>query len=301
MERKTDEVMPEKTWRVVSHYGIEVLLRSAEGEEKRAPVDRRASLVVGDEVVWQSNGLQQRPRVRALQRRDRRGRIRTVASNLSAMGVVVAPRPRTPDAFIDRAIVGARAVDIEPFFVANKSDLGDGVALIDHLRGQWPGVEPVLSVSAVEGYGLDAFRRWLGNGARAVFVGVSGVGKSSLMNALLGDLELAVGEINPQTELGRHVTTNATLHCLPEGGELIDTPGFRDFGPVAISAGDLAAYFPGFEGALAERCHYRDCRHRTEPHCSVLEAVKAGQIRTDRHAAYMALQDELAQVDRERR
>ncbi|MCH2184976.1 ribosome small subunit-dependent GTPase A [Myxococcota bacterium] len=293
--------MPETVWRVVSHYGIEVLLRSPEGIERRAPVDRQASLVVGDEVLWPAKGLERRPRTRSLQRRDRRGRIRTVASNLTAMGVVVAPRPRTPDAFIDRAIVGARAVDIEPFFVVNKSDLGEGEALMDHLRLHWPGVEPVLSVSATTGQGLDALRGWLARGARAVFVGGSGVGKSSLMNALVEDLALAVGEINPQTELGRHVTTNATLHRLAEGGELIDTPGFRDFGPVAISAGDLAAYFPGFEGALAGRCRYRDCRHRTEPQCAVLQAVQEGRIGADRHAAYMALQDELAQVDRERR
>ncbi|MAJ58899.1 MAG: ribosome small subunit-dependent GTPase A [bacterium TMED88] len=301
MERETDAVVPETVWRVVSHYGIEVLLRSPKGIERRAPVDRQASLVVGDEVVWPSTGLQRRPRTRALQRRDRRGRIRTVASNLTAMGVVVAPRPRTPDAFIDRAIVGARAVDIEPFFVVNKSDLGEGNALVDHLLSHWPGVEPVLSVSATTGQGLDALQGWLAGGARAVFVGVSGVGKSSLMNALVEDLALTVGEINPQTELGRHVTTNATLHRLAEGGELIDTPGFRDFGPVAISAGDLAAYFPGFEAALSERCRYRDCRHRTEPQCAVLQAVTEGRIGSERHAAYMALQDELTQVDRARR
>jgi ribosome biogenesis GTPase len=283
---------------VVAHYGVEVVVRDHAGTCRRMPISRRSSLVVGDRVRLDGPAPEPLPATGVLRRRDRRGRVRTVAANLDAVGIVLAPVPRTPDAFVDRAVVGARAADIAPFLVVNKTDLPGADALADRVRADWPGVEPVLCVSAEQGSGLDALRRFLAAGLRAVFVGVSGVGKSSLMNALIEDADLAVGEINPASGLGRHVTTNATLHALPDGGELIDTPGFRDFGPVAVSAGELARYFPGFEAALAEGCRYRDCRHRAEPGCAVRDAVASGTIPAARHEAYLALLDELEQVER---
>lgn len=296
MEPSSDRAAPEDVWLVVAHYGIEVLVRAPNGEERRAGLGRQKTLVVGDRVILQDGLAYPQPRIRSLQRRDRRGRVRTVAANLDGMGIVLASVPDTPDAFVDRAIVGARAVEIEPFFVVNKMDLEGSTDVIDRIRVQWPGVEPILPVSATEGLGLEALRTHFGFGQRGVFVGVSGVGKSSLMNALVEEAELVVGEINPQSELGRHVTTNATLHRLSEGGELIDTPGFRDFGPVAVSAVALASYFPGFEQALSVPCRYRNCRHRVEPDCAVLRAVEDGSIDASRHSAYVALQEELAEA-----
>ena len=301
MARDHEAGPPEDALLVVAHYGIEVLARAPGGEERRVPVARRSSLVVGDRIVLEDGSPRVCDRARLLRRRDRRGRLRAVAANLDAVGIVLAAVPRTPDAFVDRAVVGARAAGIEPFFVVNKADLEGAAALADRVRADWPGVEPVLVVSAEKRTGLDELCAYLASGLRAVFVGVSGVGKSSLMNALVEDADLAVGEINPQSGLGRHITTNATLHALPSGGELIDTPGFRDFGPVAVSAGEVAAFFPGFEAALGEGCHYRDCRHRAEPGCAVLGAVEAGTISSTRHAAYAALQDELERVEREQR
>lgn len=287
--------------RVVAHYGVEVVVRDHAGTCRRMPISRRSSLVVGDRVRLDGPVPEPLPATGILRRRDRRGRVRTVAANLDAVGIVLAPVPRTPDAFVDRAVVGARAADIAPFVIVNKADLPGADALADRVRADWPGVEPVLCVSAERGLGLDALRALLAEGLRAVFVGVSGVGKSSLMNALVEEADLAVGEINPASGLGRHVTTNATLHALVDGGELIDTPGFRDFGPVAVSAGELARYFPGFEAALALGCRYRDCRHRAEPGCAVRDAVASDAIAPARHEAYLALLDELEQVERERR
>jgi ribosome biogenesis GTPase len=287
--------------RVVAHYGVEVVVREADGSRRRVAVPRRSSLVVGDRVRLDAGSVERLPAEGVLRRRDRRGRVRSVAANLDAVGIVLAPRPRTPAAFVDRAIVGARAAGIAPFFVVNKADLPGAERLAARARVDWPGVEPVCVVSAESGKGLDSIRAHLAGGLRAVFVGVSGVGKSSLVNALVDEADLAVGEINETSGLGRHVTTNATLYALPDGGELIDTPGFRDFGPVAVSATELARFFPGFEAAAAEGCRYRDCRHRSEPGCAVLEAVDAGAIDPDRHAAYGELRDELERVEREAR
>jgi ribosome biogenesis GTPase len=113
-----------------------------------------------------------------------------------------------------------------------------------------------------------------------------------------------VGEINRFTRLGRHVTTRATLHVLQGGGELIDTPGFRDFVPVDVAPAEMARHFPGFESALARGCRFRDCLHREEPGCSVTAAVAAGEIDPARHQAYLHLLADLeraAASDRVRR
>jgi ribosome biogenesis GTPase len=294
---------------VVAHYGVEVVVRATDGTRSRLAVPRNCSLLVGDRVRLESGTPVVLPSERVLRRRDRRGRTRSVAANLDVMGIVLAPIPHTPDAFVDRALVGARAAGIAALLVINKSDLPGASELAARMREDFSGVDPVLEVSAGRGTGLAALQRHLARGLRGVFVGVSGVGKSSLVNALVRSLvespdddpALAVGEINPVSGLGRHVTSNATLHALPGGGELIDTPGFRDFGPVTVTAVDLARFFPGFETALETGCHYRDCRHRAEPDCSVIAAVESGSIAAPRHAAYLALLAELEQAEQQER
>ncbi len=283
---------------VVAHYGVEVVVRAPDGTRSRLAVPRDCSLLVGDRVRLESGGPVVLESERVLRRRDRRGRTRSVAANLDVVGIVLAPIPHTPDAFVDRALVGARAAGIAPLLVINKSDLPGAAELASRMRADFPDVEPVFEVSAGRGTGLAALSDHLARGLRGVFVGVSGVGKSSLVNALVGDPSLAVGEINPVSGLGRHITSNATLHSLPGGGEWIDTPGFRDFGPVTVTSLDLARFFPGFEAALEAGCHYRDCRHRVEPGCSVIAAVESGRIPAARHAAYLALLEELEQAEK---
>jgi ribosome biogenesis GTPase len=124
-------------------------------------------------------------------------------------------------------------------------------------------------------------------------VGTTGVGKSSLLNALCPDIDLKVGKVNEDSGRGRHTTTVSTLHTLSTGGELIDTPGFQDFGLVDISAQDLAMHFPGFEKAGYGTCRFRDCRHRTEPGCAVLDLVKKNEIAQERYTAYLEVLDEV--------
>jgi ribosome biogenesis GTPase len=160
---------------------------------------------------------------------------------------------------------------------------------------------PVFAVSASDGRGLDALRAFLAQGRRGAFVGTSGVGKSSILNALVPGLELAVGEINRFTRLGRHVTTGSSLHALRDGGELIDTPGFRDFLPVALPPAELAQHFAGFEPYLGEGCRFRNCLHRDEPDCRVAQEVASGRIAPARHQAYVRILDDLQRVERSSR
>jgi ribosome biogenesis GTPase len=232
--------------------------------------------------------------------------VRAIAANLDVLGVTIASQPPAPRGYLDRALVAARSAGIRPFVVVNKCDLPDSQALADELAKD-PALGaagiPVFPVSAETGEGLDRVREHLAT-VRGAFIGTSGVGKSSLLNALVPGLSLETGEINRFTRLGRHVTTRSTLHALPEGGELIDTPGFRDFVPVDLSPEDLARHFAGFDSALSRGCRFSNCLHRDEPDCAVSAAVEEGEIAASRYSAYLALLADLERVqqtDRTRR
>jgi ribosome biogenesis GTPase len=286
---------------VVAHYGIAVAVRFAAGDLRRIRLRRGTRVVVGDRVEVEEDSMRVLEATGVLRRRDSHGRVRAVAANLDALGIVLAARPASPIGFVDRAIVAARAEGLESLIVVNKADLPGASDLVSELRAQYSATAKTLVVSAQSGMGLDKLNGWLAEGRRGVFVGTSGVGKSSILNALLPELELAVGEINDDSGLGRHITSTATLHALPGGGELIDTPGFRDFGPVEVSSRELATFFPGFEFSVDAGCHFRDCLHRSEPGCGVLEAVAGERIPEERHAAYLTLLEELIEVERSAR
>jgi ribosome biogenesis GTPase len=232
-----------------------------------------------------------------LRRRDPKGRDRTIAVNLDVLAIVIAPEPREPPGYIDRGFVVAGAAGIEPRLVLNKIDLEAGPALAGRLEEIYGASAPVHRVSAVTGEGLDSIREALAGGRLGALVGPSGVGKSSLLNALVPDLELRVAELDRKTGRGRHTTTTATLHPLEGGGQLVDTAGFKDFLAVDVTPLEASRHFPGFEEASQRGCRFRDCLHRSEPGCSVLAALESGEIDERRHRAYCDLLDELAASD----
>jgi ribosome biogenesis GTPase len=243
--------------------------------------------VVGERLVVEpAHGI--------LRRRDVRGRERTIAVNLDVLGIVLAPEPREPPGYIDRGFVIARAAGIEAVVIVNKIDLEAGSELADLLSEIYGTSSNVHRVSATTGEGIEAISGALTGGRLGALVGPSGVGKSSLLNALVPDLDLRVSALNRKSQKGRHTTTTATLHSLPGGGFLVDTAGFKDFIAVGVDALEVANFFPGFEAALEGGCRFRDCLHRSEPDCSVLAAVEAGEIPSRRHRSYVELLDELA-------
>ena len=254
-------------------------------------VKRNSGHVVGDDVEVTGELLQRLPRRTELRRRDARGGIHLVAANLDVLGIVVALNSLA--GFIDRAIVAARVAKLQPFIVVNKCDLDDTAALLADLSRIYAGSVPVFALSAKSRTGLAPLQAFLNQGHRGVFVGSSGVGKSSLLNALCPTIDLKVGKINDQSGLGRHTTTVSTLHPLSGGGELVDTPGFRDFGLVDILAEELSSHFPGFEEHGEVSCRFRNCRHRTEPGCAVIRLVEQGQIPAERYTTYLELLEEV--------
>lgn len=284
---------------IVAHRGVAVEVVWDDGARSVATVKRRSGHVVGDRVKVAGDVLEQLPRRTELRRCDTHGGIHLVGANLDVLGVVVAPMP-LPPGFIDQAIVSARAADLQPFLIINKCDLPASAELVRSLSSTYAEAVPVFPVSASMKIGLVPLREFL-KGHRGAFVGTTGVGKSSLLNALCPEIDLKVGDINVEKGRGRHTTTVATLHILSTGGELIDTPGFQDFGLVDISAQELAVHFPGFEKNSEGSCRFRDCRHRTEPGCALVGLVEKGEVLAERYETYLEILNEVEAGEAESR
>ena len=286
---------------IIAHHGVAVDVLLTGGERCMVRVKRRSGHVVGDDVVIRGEVLERLPRRTELRRRDATGGIHLVGANLDVLGVVASPSPLPPAGFIDRAIVAARAANLRPFVVVNKCDLDGAEGFVEALRGTYFETVSVFPLSAVTGAGLTVLREFLGEGHRGAFVGTTGVGKSSLLNALCPEIDLRVGALNNYNGKGRHTTTVSTLHALSSGGELVDTPGFQDFGIVDISVQDYANHFPGFEKTREVRCRFRDCRHRSEPGCAVVELVARGEVAEERYATYLDILSEVEAAEGESR
>ena len=285
---------------IVAHYGVAVEVLFAEkNNRKMIRVKRNSGHVVGDRVTIQDEILTRLARKSELSRMDARGGVHIVGANLDILGIVVSCEPLPPPGFIDRAIVAARAAGLRPVLIINKEDLPCTAAYRDGIQPIYDEALTTVTLSAITGAGLSQLGGLFGPGLRGIFVGTTGVGKSSILNGLLPDLNLQTGEINDTSKRGRHTTTVSTLHTLPGGGELVDSPGFNDFGLVAITARQLAEFFPGFEQARESGCRFRDCRHRDEPGCAVTELRAAGSINNARYATYMQILNEVESLTAE--
>jgi ribosome biogenesis GTPase len=285
---------------IIAHYGVAVdVLFQDNGEKSMVRVKRNSGHVVGDMVEINGEILERLPRQSELCRMDTRGGIHIVGANLDILAIVVSCEPLAPPGFIDRAIVASRAAGLTPVLVMNKSDLA---CFEDYRKNIYPifiDSVDIFMVSAEQSINLQSLEEFFSEGHRGIFVGPTGVGKSSILNKLIPELNLSTGEISESKKRGRHTTTVSTLHLLKMGGELVDSPGFNDFGLVDTSISELAEYFPGFEKALEDPCRFRDCRHRDEPECAVTEAVRDRQIPLERYKTYLQILTEVEMIDAE--
>ncbi|GAP12308.1 ribosome small subunit-dependent GTPase A [Longilinea arvoryzae] len=253
-------------------------------------------LVVGDEVVFDAAN-----QVTALLPRrnwiSRRAAAHTceqlIAANIDQIvPVFAAANPRPAWHLLDRYLVSAEAAEIPALVCITKLDLVAGrgeVNEIEQVAAEYRAIGyPVLLTSTASGEGVDDFRTVL-RGRRSLLVGKSGVGKTSLLNALEPGLGLRVQETNSVTGKGRHTTTSATLFPLDQGGAIIDTPGIREFGLWNVDGADLAYFFPELRPYLGKCRFGMDCRHQDEPGCAVRRAVTAGQISPYRYQSYLKL------------
>jgi ribosome biogenesis GTPase len=236
------------------------------------------------------------PRRTVLERRVPEGRgTRPIAANVDQVFVVTAAtHPEPIPQLIDRLLVVAEANDIAAAVVVNKVDLAAGSEIIERCRRAG---YPVFPVSVVTGAGLAELVAAL-TGRTSIVTGPSGVGKSSILNAVQPGLQLRTGAVSGRVRRGRHTTVAAVMLPLERGGYLVDTPGFSEVGVWDIDPASLDQCFADFKPFLGE-CRYGDCRHQSEPGCRIREAVEQGAIAQDRWESYGALLAELESAPRQ--
>lgn len=218
------------------------------------------------------------------------GRFREMAANLDQVLVMVAPEPAPSRDLLHRYLAAAAILNIPSAILANKADLGLETLQEDLARFEALGY-PVLRVSSASGQGIDALRDRLG-GRLSLLAGQSGVGKTSMINILVPDRERQTARLSRVTGKGTHTTTTCEINRLADGGWLADSPGVWEYSLWAMDSFELEKGFPEIREVSAQ-CRFRDCRHRSEPGCAVLDAVNQGRIQDFRYQAWQRLLDEV--------
>jgi ribosome biogenesis GTPase / thiamine phosphate phosphatase len=282
------------TARIIAAFGRHLVVRDAQGNERGArPFGRKLQVVCGDQVTCEIDAHHDEahvtavlPRDSCLYRTNLRADEEAVVANLTLMLVTLAPVPQ-PDLFmIDRYLAAAASAGIRATLVLNKCELPWPPELVAELAAYAAVGYAHIAVSAKTDIGMEALRTACA-GDIAVFVGQSGVGKSSLVSRLVPEADIRTGELMRSQE-GTHTTTASRLYDLAGGGHLVDSPGVRDFAPA------LSRLEPTSLGFLevaqrAPRCRFDDCRHLKEPACAVRAASESGEISPRRYESYRRL------------
>ena len=285
-----------ETGLVVARFRRHALVEDRAGDVYDCQIlGRRLRPVVGDNVEWRREHdgsciVQDRTYrgIPRLQRLDSRGRPETVAANLSQLIVVLAPHPE-PDWFLlDRYLCAAELAGLKAAIVFNKMDLVENAP--DSLEIYRIVGYRVMLTSAVAKTGLGELGQLFG-AERSALIGQSGVGKSSLFNELLGEAVQRVGRLSGRLLQGRHTTTTSVLHRHSDGGEIIDSPGVRNYAPHIDRPADVQLGFREFV-ARRDQCRFDDCTHRAEPDCAVKAALGEGMVDGGRYENYNRLYEQ---------
>jgi len=287
-ESELDENDKEYTGKVITRYGQRQLVETNNGEIFQCLSRQNIGFsVAGDEVLFQKTKQDEAivtaiyPRRNELQRKDK-----LIAANVDQLWLVIALEPHYEFDLIDRYLIMAENSNLPIGIVINKIELSKNEKQLNEDFEHYINLGyEIHSLSVKSGINVDTFKEKLVNKSH-IFLGQSGVGKSSLINSLIPDLELRVNEISIKSKLGKHTTTNTTLYHIPSGGDLMDSPGVREFQLDNLSEEQIVRGFREFK-ALSDKCRFRNCRHINEPDCAIKVALENGDISNNRYESYL--------------
>ncbi|PKX81562.1 ribosome small subunit-dependent GTPase [Pectobacterium peruviense] len=295
---------------IISRFGMHADVEATDGVVHRCNIRRTiSSLVTGDRVVWRPgheslagiSGIVEavHPRHSVLTRPDYYDGIKPIAANIDQIVIVSAILPELSLNIIDRYLVACETLEVEPLIVLNKIDLLDDKSrqLVDKSMDIYRALKyRVLMVSSHTQQGISELEQALTDRI-SIFAGQSGVGKSSLLNALLalGEERILVNEVSDNSGLGQHTTTASRLYHFPHGGDVIDSPGVREFGLWHLEPEQVTSGFIELRKHIGS-CKFRDCKHENDPGCAINAALARGEIATERFDNYHRILESMAQV-----
>ncbi|UCB55060.1 MAG: small ribosomal subunit biogenesis GTPase RsgA [Thiotrichales bacterium] len=279
---------------VITHHGKELIVRSDTGETLSCQLRQNlGTIVCGDRVVFEYIDPNSEPRSgivialaerrNLLQKSGFAGKAKAVAANIDQVIVVCSLVPKPNSYLIDRYLVAAENLPARPLIIINKIDLLDeqNEHVVNDINAIYESIGyRVLETSATRNTGIDELQSMLVD-STSILVGLSGVGKSSIVKDLLPDIDIRIGEISQASSEGKHTTTVSTFYTLPTGGNLIDSPGVRDFSPIDL---DREQILKGFIELKPYRgsCKFANCSHTNEPGCAITEALEEGKVNQQR-------------------
>ena len=273
---------------VITRYGQRQLVESNNGDLFQATGRQNIGLsVAGDRVLFQKvegdEGVVTAvyPRKTELKRQDR-----LIAANIDQLWLVVAIEPHYQFELIDRYLIMAENSNLPINIIVNKIELSiDDNQLSNDFSHYIDLGYDVHFLSVKNKTNLEKLKKSLVDRSH-IFLGQSGVGKSSLINSLIPDLDLRVNEISTKSKLGKHTTTNTTIYHIPSGGDLIDSPGIREFQLDDLTEKQIVNGFREFK-SLIGKCRFRNCQHINEPNCAIKKAIESGNINSSRYESYL--------------
>jgi len=279
---------------VITHHGKELIVWNETGETINCQLRQNlGTIVCGDRIVFEYIDKQSEPKTaiviacaerdNILQKSGFGSKAKAVAANIDQVIIVCSLVPKPNSYLIDRYLVAAENLPAKPIIVINKIDLLDeeNEHVVNDINAIYDTIGyRVLETSAIKSTGLDELQSMLAD-TTSILVGLSGVGKSSLVKDLLPDIDIRIGEISEASKEGKHTTTVSTLYSLPTGGNLIDSPGVRDFSPINLDKEQILNGFIELK-PYRGKCKFANCSHTHEPGCAITEAVEEGKVNSQR-------------------